>query len=64
MKLLKKEVLKCLQVRKCVYIILLRPYNIPKLIVGVVDVGILRLASLCVAIVEDMLVEVDLGHKI
>ena len=50
--------------RKVVGIGLLRPSTLPQVIVEFSNVGLLIPANFPLVIAEDMLLEVDLGHKI
>ena len=63
MRVLKKKFLKCLRVRKVVDIGLLRPSTLTEVIVEVMDVGLFIIDTLPLIIAEDVLVDVDLGHK-
>ena len=49
---------------KFVGIGLKRPATLPRLIADVADIGQVRSATINLIIVEDMLIEVDIGHKI
>ena len=55
--------MKCFCVRKDTEICLLRPATITEVNAEVVDIILLRSATLPIVITEDMLVEADLGHK-
>ena len=49
---------------KYVDIVLLRPATLPQVIAEVMEIGLLRTATITLIITDDMLVEVDLGQKI
>ena len=63
-KFSKNKVLKYLWLSKDVDVGLLRPSTIPQVIAEVVDIGLLRPSTLPQVILEDILVEVDIGHNL
>ena len=63
MNFIKKKVLKCLRVSKVVDIGLLIPVTIHQATTEVVYLGLLIPSTLPLVIMEDMLAEVDIGHK-
>ena len=64
MNITKKNVLKILWESKVVEIGILIPATLPKLIDEVVDLVQVLPSTIPIVILEDMLIEVDLGHKI